>query len=161
ASVHVVEVNPWPFVGLAVAAFAIGVGGAYWVYAMQNGEPAKRLVEAAPGLYALVRDKWRIDELYEETILGAVDSLAEFSVWADKWLVDGIIAKLSAFTVRAFGTVLRYAQTGRVQAYAAVMVLGLAGVGWFFVRSHPQTTVTADDATGAYTVAIAPGLGYT
>jgi NADH-quinone oxidoreductase subunit L len=148
------------FIALAILAAGAGAGAAYWVYIMRSGEPARELTERAPGLHALVRDKWRIDELYEETILGAVDSLAEFFVWADKWLVDGIIARLSAFVVRASGTVLRYAQTGRVQAYAAVMVLGLGGMGWFFVRPHPTAKVVENHAAGAYSVSLAPGLGY-
>ena len=42
------------------------------------------------GLYQFLYDRWRVDEFYEETVIGAVDSLAEFGAWADKWLVDGI-----------------------------------------------------------------------
>jgi NADH-quinone oxidoreductase subunit L len=149
-----------PFIAAAVAAFAAGVGGAYWVFVLQKGEPARALVERFPGFHALVKDKWRIDELYEETFIGAVDALAEVSVWFDKWIVDGLIARLSAFIVSIFGTVLRYAQTGRVQAYAFVMVLGLGWVGWFFFAPHADARVTNDHVTGAYSVAATPGPGY-
>ena len=44
---------------------------------LQRGEPAARLAAAAKPLYQLVYDKWRVDELYEETFIGAVDSLAD------------------------------------------------------------------------------------
>jgi NADH-quinone oxidoreductase subunit L len=107
-----------PFIAAAVAAFAAGAGGAYWVYVQMRGEPARTFVEGSPGLHALVRDKWRIDELYEETVIGAVDSLAEASKTFDKWVVDGVIARLSAFVVSLVGTLLRFLQTGKVQAYA-------------------------------------------
>jgi NADH-quinone oxidoreductase subunit L len=148
------------FIAAAVAAFAVGAGGAYWVYVTQRGAPARTFAEGSPGLYALVRDKWRIDELYEETVIGAVDSLAEFAKSFDKWVVDGIIARLSAFVVSLAGTVLRFLQTGRVQAYAFSMVVGVLGVGWFFFAPQARANVTAEPGTGSYKVTAAPGPGY-
>jgi len=159
-SVFVKEHAEAPFILAAVAAFAAGVGGAYWVFVQQKGEPARAFVEKFPGFHALVKDKWRIDELYEETFIGAVDALADLAVWFDKWIVDGVIARLSAFIVSIFGTLLRYAQTGRVQAYAFVMVLGLGWVGWFFFAPHAEARVTNDHAKGAYSVSATPGPGY-
>jgi NADH-quinone oxidoreductase subunit L len=161
ASVKVNEELPEaPFLGAAVAAFAAGVGGAYWVYVMQKGEPARAFAEGSPRLYALVRDKWRIDELYEETFIGAVDTLAEISVWFDKWIVDGIIARVTAAVIAGTGSLLRIAQTGRVQAYAFTMVLGLGGIGWFFVAPHTRYRLSADDLKGEYAVSLTPGAGY-
>jgi NADH-quinone oxidoreductase subunit L len=148
------------FLGLALVAVAVGAGGAYYVYVQARGEPARAFTEAFPGFHRLVYDKWRVDELYEETVIGAVDSLAEFGAWADKWIVDGILAKLSAFIVRSSGSVLRQLQTGRIQAYAAVMVVGLGLVGWFLVAPHASAQVQSNHAAGAYSVAAAPGLGY-
>jgi NADH-quinone oxidoreductase subunit L len=148
------------FLGLALVAVAVGAGGAYYVYSMGKGELARLFTEKFPGFHQLVYDKWRIDELYEETVIGAVDSLAEFGAWADKWIVDGIIAKLSSFIVRSLGSLLRQIQTGRIQAYAAVMVVGLGSVGWFLVAPHANAKVMANHADGAYSVTATPGLGY-
>ena len=147
-------------VSLAVAAFAVGVGGAYWVYIMQKGQPAKDLVDRMPGLHALVLDKWRVDELYEETFIGAVDSLAEMAAWFDRWIVDGIVAGVTSFVVKATGAGLRLLQTGRVHAYAAVMVVGIGGLGWFLTLPHAYAKPTADDRSGSYSFTAAPGLGY-
>src|SRR6478609_1114573 len=148
------------FLALALAAVAVGAGGAYYVYVPLKGEPARAFTERFPGLHQLVYDKWRIDELYEETVIGAVDSLAEFGAWADNWIVDGILAKLSAFLVRSLGSLLRQLQTGRIQAYAAVMVVGLGSVGWFLIAPHANAKVIANHAVGAYSVTATPGLGY-
>ena len=148
------------FLALALVAVAVGAGGAYYIYVQLKGEPARSFVEKFPGFHQLVYDKWRVDELYEETVIGAVDSLAEFGAWADKWIVDGILAKLSAFVVRSAGSLLRQLQTGRIQAYAAVMVVGLAAVGWFLVAPHASAKVIANHADGAYSVTATPGLGY-
>ena len=75
------------------------------------------------------------------TVVGMVDALADIFTMADKWIIDGILARVSAALVAASGTVLRAFQTGRVQAYSAAMVIGLAGVGWFMVRPHASATV--------------------
>jgi NADH-quinone oxidoreductase subunit L len=150
----------YPFLGLAFLSFAGGTGAAYFIYVMQKGKPAQSFAAAMPGLHALVVDKWRIDELYEEYVIGAVDSLAEFFAWADKWIVDFLLARVSAFLVATTGTALRFLQTGRVQTYAAVMVLGLGGVGWFFVTPRAEAKVDTNDESGVYSLTAAEGLGY-
>ncbi|MEO8906158.1 MAG: NADH-quinone oxidoreductase subunit L [Polyangiaceae bacterium] len=149
----------YPFLGLAFLAFAGGSGIAYFIYVTKKGKPAQAFAEAMPGLHALVFDKWRVDEFYEEYVIGAVDSLAEFFTWADKWIVDLLLVRVSAFFVSASGTALRFLQTGRVQTYAAIMVLGLGGVGWFFVTPRVEAE-TSNDAAGAYSLSATEGLGY-
>jgi NADH-quinone oxidoreductase subunit L len=149
-----------PYIGAAVLAFVVGVGGAYWVYEAKKGEPARAFTESMPRLYALVRDKWRVDEFYEETFIGAVDTLAEAATWFDKWIVDGIVARVSAFVVAVLGTMLRALQVGRVQAYALAMVVGLGAFGWYFMVPSAQAKVVTDQVTGACSVTAAPGLGY-
>jgi NADH-quinone oxidoreductase subunit L len=142
-------------------AFALGVGSAYWVYVKQHGSPAKQLVERFPALHKLVFDKWRIDELYDEIFVGTLDTLAEVSVWIDRWVVDGIIARLSAWLVAVFGHVLRLFQTGNLHAYAAATVFALAGTGWFIATPHARAAVLGDKSSDTKVVLqAAPGLGY-
>jgi NADH-quinone oxidoreductase subunit L len=143
-----------------VLAFLIGSVGAYWVYYVKGGEPARQAAKAAGGLYRLVLDKWRIDELYEATVLGAVDSLAETAALFDKWVIDGVLARLTALVVQSFGSLFRSFQTGRVQMYAAVMVVGLFAMGAFFATAHGELVVSKDEPGGMYVVEAAPGLGY-
>ena len=40
----------------------------------------RRFAERMPGLYRLMYDKWRIDELYDATVVGMVDALARARV---------------------------------------------------------------------------------
>jgi NADH-quinone oxidoreductase subunit L len=145
-----------------VAAFAIGSGVAYWMYILRNGEPAKRAAEAAPSLYKLVYDKWRIDELYDNTVIAAVDALADTSAAWDRTVVDGVIAKIPALVVAASGSVLRALQNGVVHVYAAMMALGLLAFGWFFAFPHALVTIdkSALVASGDVVVQAAPGMGY-
>ncbi len=143
-------------------AFIAGAGGAYVVYYQRGGAPERAFAQGFPRLYKLVYDKWRIDELYDAAVVGMVDALADIFVMADTWIVDGILARVSAALVGAAGTVLRALQTGRVQAYAASMVIGLAGVGWFMVRPHADVQVddTSLRQSGDVKLTAAPGLGY-
>ena len=146
--------------GVGFSAFAIGTGAAYWVYHVKGGEPARAAAKASGWFYRLVLDKWRIDELYEATIIGALDSLAETAALFDKWVIDGVIAKLTALVIQSFGSLFRSFQTGRVQMYAAVMVVGLFAMGAYFGSPHGELVVNKDDKAGAYIVEAAPGLGY-
>jgi NADH-quinone oxidoreductase subunit L len=141
------------------AAFAVGTVLAWWMYIAKRGEPAKRAADAVPGLYHLVLDKWRVDELYDATAIAAVDSLAETSAAFDKSIVDGIIARLTSLVVAVSGTILRAFQNGVVHVYAAAMVVGLAATGWFFAVPHANATVT-DAGNDDYVITAAPGVGY-
>ncbi len=143
----------------AFGAFAVGVGLAYWVYVVQKGAPAKQWAEAVPKLYKLLLDKWRVDEAYEASVLSGVDALADTATSVDKGVVDGILARLTALLVAAFGTILRALQTGVVHVYAGMMVVGLAGLGWFFVMPHPDGHVV-EKGSGDYSIVAAPGVGY-
>jgi NADH-quinone oxidoreductase subunit L len=142
--------------GITVA--LLGIGLAYWIYELQGGEPAKKLAEAVGPLYPLVLDKWRVDEAYDATVIGAVDELAQTAVVFDKWVVDGILARLSSGLVQLFGFLLRLTQTGRVQVYGMAMAIGTVGmIGWFYLPH--ASVVVADSETGAKLTA-APGIGY-
>jgi NADH-quinone oxidoreductase subunit L len=149
----------WLCTGGAFLAFATGSGLAYWTYLLQNGAPAKQWANAAPGLHKMLLDKWRVDEAYDATVLSGVDALADTMQSVDRGVVDGILARLSALLVAAFGTVLRAFQTGVVHVYSAFMVVGLAAVGWFFVVPHCEGRVV-DKGNGDYEVQAAPGIGY-
>ncbi len=143
-------------------AFVVGGGAAAYVYLKSNGAQEKSFAKSFPRLYQLIYDKWRIDELYEATVIGMVDALADIFQMADTWIVDGVLAKLSSAIVGAAGTVLRAFQTGKVQAYSASMVIGLAGIGWFLVRPHAVTSIddTRVRQTGEVVVSASPGFGY-
>ena len=106
-------------------------------------------------------DKWRVDELYDVTVVSAVDALADTSAAFDSNIVDGVIAKLPAFVVSILGSILRAFQTGVIHVYAAFMAIGVAGFGWFFVAPHVSASVHANaQQAGDYVVTAAPGMGY-
>lgn len=142
----------------AFSAFAIGTGGAWWVYVKEKGQPARDLMLKVPVLYRWALDKWRVDEAYDKTVIAGVDALADTASSFDQGVVDFVLARLTALVVAVSGTVLRIFQNGVVHVYAAIMVVGLAGVGWFFAAPHAEFTV--QEKNGEYTVVAGPGPGY-
>jgi NADH-quinone oxidoreductase subunit L len=152
--------SPWALAVPGVLVAFAGSLGAYFVYVMKNGAPARELAEKSPKLYELVLDKWRIDELYDNTVIAAVEAFADTAAIFDKWVIDGIIARLTSLVAAAAGAILRAFQTGVVHVYAAVMAVGLAAFGWFFVWQPQAQATVREQAPGKYLVEAAPGLGY-
>jgi NADH-quinone oxidoreductase subunit L len=142
----------------AFSAFAIGAGLAYFVYVKEKGKPARELMLKVPGLYRWALDKWRVDELYDKSVIAGVDALADTAASVDESIIDFTLARVTSLLVSASGTVLRIVQNGVVHVYAALMVVGLAFIGWFFVMPHPDFTVA--EKNGEYTFVAGPGPGY-
>jgi NADH-quinone oxidoreductase subunit L len=143
-----------------ILAFLFGTGWAAWVYLAHKGLPAKRFTESFPRFYKLVYDKWRVDEFYRETVVGTLELIADICVWFDKWIVDGILAQASSFLVALTGSIARLVQTGRVQSYAALLVLGLGSLAWYFSTPRAEAKVAENTSSGKYTLTAEAGLGY-
>lgn len=151
--------HAWTLAIPGILAAVVGIGFAYYNYVLKAGEPTAELADKVPGLHDLMLDKWRIDELYDATVLGAVDELATTAVIADKWVVDGFFAKLSALLATGLGHALRLLQTGRVQVYSGMMVLGTVGLCAFLYLPHADVAVTENNS--GYVLKAAGGVGYT
>ena len=98
----------------------------------------------------------------ERAVADTLDAMGDTAAAFDKWVVDGILARVTAFVIRVVGGGLRLLQTGHVQAYLAAMVVGAASIGWFLLAPHAEAR--ADDAemrrSGRVVFTAAPGLGY-
>jgi NADH-quinone oxidoreductase subunit L len=112
-------------------------------------------------LYPVLLNKWYVDEIYEAIFVngltlgggnvmarfdrGVVDGgvngtawatrwIARISMWWDTWIVDGVV-NLTAYTVRALSFPVRFVQTGFLQNYALVFVLGVLAIfGYYWMR---------------------------
>jgi NADH-quinone oxidoreductase subunit L len=77
-------------------------------------------------VYALVFNKYYFDEIYYYLFVRGVGfGLGKVSAFIDKFVIDGIVNGL-AFITKGVGEVLRYSQTGLVNAYALYFAFGLA-----------------------------------
>jgi NADH-quinone oxidoreductase subunit L len=140
-------------VGIALA----GIWLARWKYT-QRTEMPEALAQRFPRLYQLVYRKYYVDELYDALFVNRCKDLASsfgafdrtvidgfgvdgsawltrfssrVSIWWDTWIVDGLV-NLSARIVWLFSFPARLIQTGQVQSYALLIVLGvLLSFGYF------------------------------
>jgi NADH-quinone oxidoreductase subunit L len=147
----------WVLMGLSVGLALGGIFIAYHLYVN------RRRVEIPIGgpLYPVLLNKWYVDEIYnalwvnglakgggslmarfdQKVVDGGVNgaawltrAISTLSIWYDTWVVDGLV-NLTAFTVRAFSFPVRFFQTGRLQSYALVFVVGvLALFGFLLTR---------------------------
>ncbi|HTO88685.1 MAG TPA: NADH-quinone oxidoreductase subunit L [Thermoanaerobaculia bacterium] len=116
---------------LMAASVAVAVGGvllAWKWYAKEGGRVPERFASSFPSTYALVAEKFRVDELYDALIIHPFTVLARFC-WKviDVLIIDGIL-NAGAFLVELAGDLLRFLQTGNVRNYALSFLLGVVAL---------------------------------
>jgi NADH-quinone oxidoreductase subunit L len=85
----------------------------------------------------LLEDKYRIDELYNATVVGPLESLSRDGLWkiVDVKIIDGIVNGVARLFAALAGA-LRYTQTGFARNYAAVILVGAIIVIGYFIVSY-------------------------
>ncbi|HMP81096.1 MAG TPA: NADH-quinone oxidoreductase subunit L [Verrucomicrobiota bacterium] len=114
------------FSGLAV--FAIGLFAAWKLYANAKEDPLPAKLGA---LSKAMQNRFYFDEIYEATFIRAHDAIAAVADWIDRWIVEGFCIGLVRGGTDLTGRALRLVQTGNLQTYAFLFVLGVAVVLWF------------------------------
>ncbi len=121
------------FMGISVAAAAIGFLGAWFLYYKRTDLPAK-MAEAAGGLYRLVHDKYRVDELYGAAVIKPIVLISTNVLWKgiDVTLIDGAVNG-SAAGAQDVSDGVRHMQSGSIRSYAGWVAFGAAIVIAFMV----------------------------
>jgi NADH-quinone oxidoreductase subunit L len=126
----------WAMMGGAVLLAAAGAGMAWVFFGGGYRPPARAFAAAVPGLVRLVRDKFRIDELYDLIIVRPIKWIArELFRWVDRRLIDRVLVHGFVLVVDLSGRTARLFQSGDAQRYVAVFALGIAVL--FMVVRHP------------------------
>jgi NADH-quinone oxidoreductase subunit L len=130
--VHV-EHAPLETYGVAITLAVGGLALAWFLYIARPDLPG-RVASALGGFYALVRDKYRIDELYDRVIYRPVLAMADAAAWViDGKVIEGIVNGVGTFVFSTSGS-WRRVQTGNVQHYALSFLVGaLALVAYYLV----------------------------
>jgi NADH-quinone oxidoreductase subunit L len=114
--------------GAGLAAVAIGFFAAYALYAKAKSDP---LPEKLGALSTAMRNRFYWDEIYEATVIRFQNILAAITDGIDRWVVSGCCIGLVRGGTDFTGRALRLFQTGNLQTYAFLLVLGVAVVMWF------------------------------
>jgi NADH-quinone oxidoreductase subunit L len=113
---------------VGIAFVAVGFFAARSLYrdAVSDPLPAK-----LGGLATAMKNRFYFDEFYEATFIRAHDFIAAVMDWIDRWLVEGLCIGLVRGGTDLTGRALRLVQTGNLQTYAFLFVLGVAVVMYF------------------------------
>jgi len=106
-----------------------GMGIGWWLYGRKRIEEADDPVKKVlGGFYKVLENKYYFDELYFWLIRNVYNRIAAFCNWCEVNLVIGFGVNGIAFLTRRSGAALRLTQTGQVQTYAFILVLGLTAI---------------------------------
>jgi NADH-quinone oxidoreductase subunit L len=113
---------------LWLAALSLGLAGAgfllaFAMYQRPVIDPA-RVAAALGPLDAVARHRYGIDAMYAVLYRGFLLGFSRMVGWIDRYLVDGLLNVLSAWTLRG-GDVLRRVQTGQAQDYVYAVAFGV------------------------------------
>jgi NADH-quinone oxidoreductase subunit L len=117
--------------GTALGLAGIAIAHRLWVARPGSAEVFRARLRP---LYELFWNKWYFDELIGTLVVRPAGAVGRFSrdtferVFVDDTLVGGTTG-----LVRAGSAAVRAAQSGFVRYYAALLVLGVAGVGFYFL----------------------------
>jgi NADH-quinone oxidoreductase subunit L len=150
----------WILMGVSVAVAIIGITIARYFYHHKPHIPDS-IEQSVKPLHSLLYNKWYVDEIYDflfvnglckggglafgafdrEVVDGGVNGVGWFtrfsamvSMWWDTWIIDGFV-RFSSFFVKMLSYPVCILQTGRIQAYAFLVVLGaVAFFGYYLAR---------------------------
>jgi NADH-quinone oxidoreductase subunit L len=121
------------FTGISVTVGVLGFLLAWFLYWKRPELPA-RMAKSAGGLYTLVLNKYKIDELYGAVIIHPLISLSTNVFWKgiDKGLIDGAVDG-GAAGAQETSDALRHMQSGNIRSYAGWVAVGATAVIAFMV----------------------------
>lgn len=146
-----------PAMILSLIIAGCGILLAFVVYQWKKINPNKVANSIKP-LYNLSYNKWYIDEIYEKSFIGGTVFLSKIMSWFDTYIIDGIvnasakilnglaflvgkfdnividgIVNFIAWIIGVFGGLGRKIQTGSVQTYIALSLIGLMTLIYFII----------------------------
>ncbi|HEX3986223.1 MAG TPA: NADH-quinone oxidoreductase subunit L [Acidobacteriaceae bacterium] len=121
---------------LSTLVAATGWFVAHYMYYMRPGT-ADRLAQRMHGLYALIVNKYWVDELYGAVVVAPVLFLARWvlGVLIDRAVIDGG-GMAAGYSAQGFGALVTRIQSGNIRSYAgwlalfAALVLAATYFGW-------------------------------
>ncbi len=112
--------------GSSVGIGLIGISLAILMY-LQKTVSAADWAKAIQPLYQFSKNKWYIDNLYENLFVIGSRRLARQVLEVDSKIVDGAV-NLAGFVTVVTGEGLKYFENGKAQFYALVIFIGVLGL---------------------------------
>ena len=116
---------------IGIACVAIGFFAARTIYRNATSDP---LPEKLGWLSRAMKNRFYFDELYAATFIRAHDLIATVCDVIDRWIVEGACIGFLRGGTDISGRALRLVQTGNLQTYAFLFVLGVVLVLYFVLE---------------------------
>ena len=128
--------EPTEFNGnVALISSAVAVGGLLLSYFVYGKCPHHDPLEKGLGpLYSLLKNKYFFDVVYRWYVEAIQQRVALIFYLIEKYLIVRLGIHGTTWTAKKAGGVLRYLQTGTVQIYALIFVLGVAYLFWKLIQ---------------------------
>ncbi len=140
--VHASHNTEWVFMGIATVLAIVGVASALFIYRRGPSQQVGSLVASMGGVYRLIYDKYRIDELYNVVVIRPITWFAWFlRKGVDEFLVDKVLVGGISYVVYGLGWIGSQFQTGRARQYIAAVLVGLAVMIFAVVRPTSNVTI--------------------
>ena len=106
-------------------AASVGMIGGYMVYRNADTDP---LPAKLGELSRWMRDRFYFDELYAFLNHWTQETLSYASNWFDRWIIAGLGVKGTSGAIDVTGCLVRLFQSGNLQTYALLTVIGLLSI---------------------------------
>ncbi len=125
-----------PFTYLVLGLVVVGILAAYRIYFMPG---FNRTIFAAgvPGkLQRALENRWYISKFYDDFAVVIVYGFSKLADLFDRYVIDGVVNGVAYIGART-GNVIRRAQTGNVQRYASIVIIGIVVILFFLLFVLP------------------------
>lgn len=112
--------------GSSVGISLIGISIAILMYLQHKIDPGA-IAAKIPFFYRLSKNKWYIDEIYDELFVKGSRRLARQVLEVDYKVVDGVV-NLAGLATLLTGEGLKYLENGRAQFYALIIFVAVLGL---------------------------------
>jgi NADH-quinone oxidoreductase subunit L len=120
--------------GTLLGLAGIAIAHRVWVVRPGTAERVRTQTQGGRSLYELFVNKWYFDELIDLLVVRPFAAAGAFARDTfERLFVDETIIGGSTGLVRAGSAAVRAAQSGFVRYYAALLLLGVTGVGFYFL----------------------------
>jgi NADH-quinone oxidoreductase subunit L len=120
----------WDVAGISLAVVAAGLGLAWLVY-VRRAVSAQQLVHALALPHTLLKRKYYFDEMYNWYVDRIQQRIiAATCAWVEGNVIIGFAVNGIAWLTKQAGGLIRLCQTGRIQTYVLVFLIGIVWLLW-------------------------------
>ncbi|MBQ8179354.1 MAG: NADH-quinone oxidoreductase subunit L [Candidatus Methanomethylophilaceae archaeon] len=129
---HFEHIFTSPYTYLTIVLALVGIGIAYLMYAKKTMNPGAFNKDGESWLYKALTKRWWFPDLYNQISWKLGYGVARGVNFIDRQIVDGTVNGLSGAVVGG-GDALSKVQSGHVQDYSSIVLLGISVISVLFI----------------------------